>query len=238
MVSATGSIGRMAVLLAAAAVAACGSDSGGNVGGGPDPAALSAARSEPSRNGQSGTAGQDLGSPLRIIVLRGSTPAAGAVVTWSATGTGATVSPGVSTTGADGISTSVWHLGSEVGAQSARAAVNGGADGSPVSFSATAAAPGGGPGPVAIQLRNDGGNNRFEPANVTVPVGTTVTWNWVGGFHNVMPTGNPAFAPGSGDPIAAPHTFSHTFTNPGTYLYFCVVHGTPTAGMRGTVVVQ
>jgi plastocyanin len=124
-----------------------------------------------------------------------------------------------------------------VGAQSSQAAVNGGADGSPVSFSATAAAPGGGPTPVEIQLRNDGGNNRFEPATVTVPVGTTVTWNWVGGFHNVMPTGNPAFA-GSGNPVSAPSTFSHTFSSPGTYLYFCVIHGSPSGGMRGTVVVR
>jgi plastocyanin len=229
-------MGSTAVVLAAAAIAACGSNDGGNLGGGPDPTALSAARSEPSGNGQSGTAGQDLANPLRIFVLRGAAPAAGAVVTWSATGAGALMAPSVDTTGADGISTSIWHLGSEVGAQSSQAAVNGGADGSPVSFSATAAVPGGGPTPVEIQLRNDGGN-RFEPANVTIPVGTTVTWRWVGGFHDVTPSGNPAFA-GSGNPISAPHTFSQTFNTPGTYLYFCSVHGTPSAGMRGTVVVQ
>jgi plastocyanin len=237
MVRANRSIGGMAVLLAAAAVAACGSNDGSNLGGGPDPTVLSAARSTPSGDGQSGTVGQDLANPLRIVVLRGAAPEVGAVVTWSATGAGALMTPSVDTTGADGISNSIWHLGSEVGAQSSQATVNGGAEGSPVSFSATAAAPGGGPSPVQIELRDDGGNNRFEPANVTVPVGTTVTWNWVGGFHNVMPTGNPAFT-GSGNPVAAPHTFSHTFNSPGTYLYFCVVHGSPSGGMRGTVVVQ
>jgi plastocyanin len=237
MVGASRIIGRTAVLLAAAAVVACGSDGGSNLGGGPDPTALSAARSQPSGDGQSGTAGQDLANPLRIVILQGAAPAAGAVVTWSATGAGALMTPSVDTTGADGISTSIWHLGSEVGAQSSQAAVTGGADGSPVRFTATAASPGGGPTPVEIQLRDDGGNNRFEPANVTVPVGTTVTWNWVGGFHNVMPTGNPAFA-GSGNPVSAPNTFSHTFNSPGTYLYFCVIHGSPAGGMRGTVVVQ
>jgi plastocyanin len=72
---------------------------------------------------------------------------------------------------------------------------------------------------------------------VTVAVGTTVTWTWVGGFHDVTSAGNPGF-PGSGAPAAAPKSFSHTFTTPGTYLYFCSVHGSPTAGMRGTVVVQ
>ena len=237
MVRANRSIGMTAVLLVAAALTACGSNGSDLGGGGPDPSALSVARSEPSGDGQSGTAGQDLANPLRIVVLRGAMPAAGAVVTWSATGTGASMTPNVQTTGPDGISTSTWHLGSEVGAQSAQAAVTGGAEGSPVSFSATAAGPGGGPSPIEIQLRDDGGNNRFEPANVTVPVGTTVTWNWVGGFHNVMPTGNPVF-PGSGNPTAAPHTFSHTFSSPGIYLYFCVIHGSPTGGMRGTVVVQ
>ena len=236
MVRANRSIGGMAVLLTATALAACGSN-GGDLGGGPDPNALSAARSEPSGNGQSGTVGQDLANPLRILVLRGGAPAAGEVVTWSATGTGATLTPSSDVTGADGISTSVWHLGSEVGAQSSQATVAAGADGSPVSFSATAAGTGGGPAPVQIQLRNDGGNNRFEPANVTIPVGTTVTWNWVGGIHNVMPTGNPAFT-GSGNPISAPHAFSHTFSSPGTYVYFCIVHGSASAGMRGTIVVQ
>jgi plastocyanin len=226
----------MAVLFAAGALAACGSDDGGgDLYGGPDPAALSAARSEPSGNGQTGTAGQDLANPLRIVILRGSTPAAGAVVTWSATGDGALMTPSVDTTGPDGISTSIWHLGSAPGAQRSQAAVNGGADGSPVSFSATASGPGGGPTPVQIQLRSDGGN-RFVPDNVTIPAGTTVTWNWVGGFHDVTSTGNPAFA--SSATVSAPSTFSHTFDSPGTYLYFCSVHGSPSSGMRGTIVVQ
>jgi plastocyanin len=236
MVRTSRSIGRTAVLLAAAALSAC-SSAGGDLGDGPDLGALSAARSEPSGDGQSGTAGQDLANPLRIVILRGDAPATGAVVTWSATGTGAFMTPSIDTTGADGISTSIWHLGSEVGAQSSRAAVTGGAEGSPVPFTAIAAAtPGGGPSPIEIQLRNDGGN-RFEPDHVTIPVGTTVTWTWVGGFHDVTPTGEPAFA-GSGDPIAAPHTFSHTFNSPGNYLYFCSVHGSPSAGMRGTILVQ
>src|SRR6185436_11764856 len=95
---------------------------------------------------------------------------------------------------------------------------------------------GGGPSPVEIQLRSDGGD-RFAPANVTIPVGTTVTWRWVSGFHNVVPTGSPAFT-GSGSPVSAPSTFSQTFNSPGTYLYFCVVHGTPTTGMRGTIEVR
>ena len=234
MIRANGRLETAAVLLLAAALAGCGGSSGG---GGPDPVALSASVSEPSGNGQSGSTGQDLASPLRIVVLRGASPEAGAVVTWSTTGAGASMIPNIDTTGADGISTSIWHLGTSSGTQSAQAAVAGGADGSPVRFTAIASGgTGGGPSPVEIQLRSDG-SDRFEPASVTIPAGTTVTWTWVSGFHNVMPTGSPAFT-GSGTPVSAPSTFTQTFSTPGTYLYFCVVHGTPSSGMRGTIVVQ
>jgi len=236
MVTTSHNIGTMAILLTAAALTACGSNNGGDLGGGPDPAALSASRSEPSGDRQSGAPGQDLANPLRIVVLRGATPEAGAVVTWSASGTGALLTPSVDTTGADGISTSVWRLGTDPGTQSSQAVVAGGAEGSPVRFTATASANPGGPSSIEIQLRSDGGN-RFEPANVTIAVGTTVTWTWIGGIHDVTPSGNPVFT-GSGSPVSAPHSFSQTFSTPGTYLYFCTVHGTPTSGMRGTIVVQ
>jgi plastocyanin len=244
MIGPSRSIGQMLVLFGGAALAACGGDNSGNGGyggGGPDPAALSAARSEPSGNAQSGSAGQDLATPMRIVVLRGSTPTAGAVINWSATGAGALMMPSVDTTGPDGISTSVWHLGSAVGAQSSQAAVSGGADGSPVKFSATATSTsdgggGGGEGPYGIQLLSDG-SDHFEPANITVPVGATVTWTWVSGFHSVTPTGAPSFT-GNGAPVSAPATFSQTFAAPGTYLYYCLVHGTPSSGMRGTIIVQ
>jgi plastocyanin len=226
----------VACLMAAVAVAACG-DYGSGSGSGPDPAARSARRADPSGDGQTGSAGQDLGAPLRIVVLQGGAPEAGAVVTWSSPANGALLTPAVDTTGPDGISSSIWHLGDQPGTQTSQATVAGGADGAPVSFTATANGPDGGPpGAVEIQLLTSGGN-RFEPSNVTVAVGTTVTWTWVGGFHDVTSVGNPGF-PSSGAPAAPPKSFSHTFTMPGTYLYFCSVHGSPTAGMRGTVVVQ
>jgi plastocyanin len=238
MIGLTRNLGATLALLAAAALTACGGDNnGGNVGG-PDPAALSAARAEPSGNGQTGAAGQDLATPMRIVVLRGTTPEAGAVVNWSATGAGALMTPASSTTGADGISTSVWHLGTAAGAQSAQAVVTG-ADGSPVKFTATAtggSGGGGSGGPYGVKLLSDG-TDHFDPTNLTVPAGATVTWTWVSGFHSVTSTGTPSFA-GNGGPVASPSTYSQTFTTPGTYLYYCVVHGTPTAGMRGTITVQ
>ena len=225
-------------LLGLVAVIACGDSYGGDLGGGgPDPAARSARRAEPSGNSQTGTVGQDLSTPLRIVVVQGGSPESGAVVTWSTAANGGSMTPSVDTTGPDGLSTSIWHLGGEPGAQTSQAAVAGGADGAPVQFSATASPPGGGPPTsVEIQLLSSGGN-RFEPANVTIAAGTTVTWTWVGGLHDVTATGNPVF-PSSGAPVAAPKTFSHTFSTPGTYLYFCSVHGSPTDGMRGTIVVQ
>jgi plastocyanin len=225
-----------AALLAVAALPACGGD-GADPGTGAGGTALVAAHSEPSGDGQSAETGHDLPTSLRIVVRRDNAPASGAIVTWSAAGTGALMTPAVDTTGSDGLSTSLWHLGSETGPQSSQAAVGAGADGSPVQFTATATAPvGGGPTPVDIQLRSDGGN-RFEPSSVTVPVGTTVIWTWVGGLHDVTSSGNPAFA-GSGEPVSAPHSFSHTFASAGTYLFFCSVHGSPSGGMRGTIVVQ
>jgi plastocyanin len=162
------------------------------------------------------------------------------------------MTPQVDTADASGVSSSIWHLGSEVGSQTAHAEVVGGADGSPVAFGATATGDTPAPPPppppppppaneVTIQLLSSGGN-RFEPANVTIAVGTKVTWTWVGGFHDVSSAGSPGF-PGSGTPISAPHSYSNTFLTPGTYHYFCSVHGSAASdgtvsGMSGTIVVQ
>ncbi|MFL5494072.1 MAG: plastocyanin/azurin family copper-binding protein [Gemmatimonadales bacterium] len=236
-----------AAVLVAAWLVGCSGD--GEKGSGPTPAALAAAKSGSSGDGQTGAAGHDLASPLQIVVTRDGAPAQGAVVTWSANGIGASMTPQVDTADASGISSSIWHLGSEVGIQAARAVVGGGADGSPVAFSATATGDTPAPPPpppppaneVTIQLLTSGGN-RFEPANVTIPVGTKVTWTWVGGFHDVSSAGSVGF-PGSGAPVSAPHSYSQTFGTPGTYKYFCSVHGSAASdgtvsGMSGTIVVQ
>ena len=95
------------------------------------------------------------------------------------------------------------------------------------------------PAPVqtnTIRLFTSGGA-RFEPANIEVAVGTTVTFVWADGVHDVSSTGNPSFE-SSGDPVSAPRSYPVTFTAPGTYTFFCSVHGSPTGGMRGTVTVR
>lgn len=80
-------------------------------------------------------------------------------------------------------------------------------------------------------------DNSFRPEELEVAAGTEVVWTNDGrNDHNVLPAegedwGVEAedFAPGS--------TYRHRFTEPGTYDYYCSLHGTTTKGMVGTVVV-
>jgi plastocyanin len=72
----------------------------------------------------------------------------------------------------------------------------------------------------------------FEPAEVTVSAGDTVTWtnnDSVG--HDVT-----ADSFSSGDPgaMGGGDTFEHTFEEAGTFDYVCTVH----PGMEGSVVVE
>ena len=72
----------------------------------------------------------------------------------------------------------------------------------------------------------------------TIAAGTTVEWVWVSGIHSTTsgtcgatctPDGTWDSGAGSG------MQFSRTFNQPGTFPYFCTVHG---AMMQGTIVVQ
>jgi plastocyanin len=218
-------IGRC--VLVPALLAACG---GGGGGPGPGPSGLTVAKATPSGDGQSAAPGAALANPIRIVVLRGGAPEAEAAVTWS-TSEGS-LNPASDSTDANGIAGSTWTLGPAAGAQSAQAAVSGAA-GSPQTFSATAVVPG--PPGSSISVIN----NQFNPADVTVPAGTTVTWTWstAAANHNVTP--DDTEPPRSGNPRNGPFTFSHTFDTPGTYGFYCEIHGGPGgAGMSGTVTVQ
>ena len=72
-------------------------------------------------------------------------------------------------------------------------------------------------------------DNAFDPRVVEVPAGSTVTWVFSdnGKRHNVV-----------GDDfesdVVSDGTFTHTFTEPGTYDYACTLHD----GMTGRVVVS
>jgi plastocyanin len=90
----------------------------------------------------------------------------------------------------------------------------------------------------------------FAPAQVSVRAGDTVRWTLAatpsgGGYGDPEPAGmahNVSSDTGlfrSGEPEAGPWQFSHLFTQPGTYRYYCERHGAPAGtGMSGTVVVQ
>lgn len=76
-------------------------------------------------------------------------------------------------------------------------------------------------------------NFAFTPAQITVSPGTTVTWlNRDDIPHTVTDAADPkAF---KSAPLDTGDSFSHTFTEPGTYRYFCSLH----AHMQGTIVVR
>ena len=88
----------------------------------------------------------------------------------------------------------------------------------------------------------------FEPASITIKAGETVRFvNDSVLPHTVtadpakarnpdstsLPEGAETFDSGN---LAAGESFSHTFTKPGTYQYFCIPH--ELAGMTGTIIVQ
>lgn len=74
----------------------------------------------------------------------------------------------------------------------------------------------------------------FEPRDLTVPVGTTVTWVNEDSFpHTVTKTSGAGGDFDSGE-VPEAGTFENTFTEPGTVEYVCTIH----PGMEGTVTVE
>ena len=91
-------------------------------------------------NGQSGTAGSTLPTPLRVQVIDATDiPVSGVVVSWSPVDGGGSVTP-TSSTDVAGIASATFTLGPSIGEQHAQAQVTG-LSGSPVVFSATATEP-------------------------------------------------------------------------------------------------
>lgn len=103
---------------------------------------------------------------------------------------------------------------------------------------ATAAAP-------ASQMTPSGGasavalmNIAYNPNSITVRVGTTVNWtnNETSAIQHTVTSGAPNSPSGAFDSgnLNPGQSFQFTFKTPGTFTYFCRVHG---AAMTGTVVV-
>jgi uncharacterized protein (TIGR03118 family) len=81
----------------------------------------------------------------------------------------------------------------------------------------------------------------FQPANITIKVGDTVTWTNTGSFAHTSTsgttTGGAPHPDGLWDSglLSTGRTFSHTFTKAGVFPYYCTPHFT---SMVGTVTVQ
>jgi plastocyanin len=132
----------------------------------------------------------------------------------------------------------------------------------PAAITSAPAAPGaadsqaGGGNEVVIQMREvtgtgvEAGTFRFEPANITIKVGTTVKWTNTSGEDGPRHTStddkdwetpqSPAILPAGAGKWRTPflrngESATHQFTVPGKYQYFCETHGQ--YGMTGTVTV-
>ncbi len=83
-------------------------------------------------------------------------------------------------------------------------------------------------------------DNSFAPEEITIPAGAEIVFQNRGrNDHNVIPADPDedwtievdGFKPGA-PPVPV------RFTEPGTYDYFCSIHGTATAGMTGSITVE
>ena len=81
-------------------------------------------------------------------------------------------------------------------------------------------------------------DNNFRPDTTEITAGTEIHWRNEGhNDHDVLPADDAQtwgvdvaeFAPGD--------EYSFVFDEPGTYHYYCSLHGTKDAGMTGTIVV-
>jgi len=74
-------------------------------------------------------------------------------------------------------------------------------------------------------------NFAFNPPTVTVPVGSTVTWTNNDGTLHTVTSATKVFSSAGLDQGGV---FAYTFTNPGTYPYYCKLH----PHMTGMIVVK
>lgn len=101
-------------------------------------------------------------------------------------------------------------------------------------FAAAMLAPGGAPVETGEKQAPDEvwvWAREFRPNTLTVPVGTTVTWiNREGEDHSVTSSKAGLFDGG----LAPYGSFSYTFTEPGSFEYYCVPHNQ----MTGVIIVK
>jgi glucose/arabinose dehydrogenase/plastocyanin len=74
----------------------------------------------------------------------------------------------------------------------------------------------------------------YEPMELTVAVGTTVTWTNTDIVAHTVTWDDKSVDSGL---FGREEPFSHTFDTPGTFGYYCIPHGSPGVGMYGSVTV-
>jgi plastocyanin len=95
------------------------------------------------------------------------------------------------------------------------------------------AAPGAGRAEDAASVRIV--DSEFQPRQLTVKAGATVTWKNEGKMAHTVTADDGSF---ESPALGAGKTFSRQFTEAGTYRYYCAFHGGAGGdGMSGTVVV-
>jgi plastocyanin len=179
-------------------------------------------------NGQAGPVSTALPTPHAVVARDAyGNPKLGVTVAWTVGENGGSISTPSPQTDGTGVASVVRTLGVAVGAYTDTARITG-LSGSPVVFTDTA-------GPVTtVQVQN----NFFQPTPDTVAVGTFVRFAWAGGVgHNVTWDNGPIPLP-TDSPTQTSGTFTVRLTQLGTYNYHCSIHGSPGAGMHGTLVTQ
>jgi plastocyanin len=81
-------------------------------------------------------------------------------------------------------------------------------------------------------------DNTFDERAIRVRAGTTVRWTNHGHQdHDIVPAEGDDWGVDAGD-FGPGTTYEHRFDRPGTYNYYCTIHGTAARGMVGVVVVD
>lgn len=89
------------------------------------------------------------------------------------------------------------------------------------------------PPPPVVKVRV--GDNFYKPKKLEVPAGTTISWKNVGRVnHNIVPNKGKKYGI---IPMRPDKVYKYTFTAPGTYKYYCSLHGAPNVGQHGTIIV-
>ncbi len=94
---------------------------------------------------------------------------------------------------------------------------------------------GGGPQTVTVTIQN----GQFIQKSTTIKAGDTGVWHWAESGHSTTSDATTGTHWDSGVRNIGDADFPQTFPSPGTFPYYCKIHGGPGgAGMSGTIIVM